>query len=143
MTDTGKVTEPVIILEPGDERAQKIAKAISSKTAGEILQVLELPDLVRKAREGPGISRFGAQLRDGGQGFAVLPGVDLEFEYPAENLHTLLVAECPRVAEGQRAVLNEFRAFLNRGSPASLVQQVEVKWETPTGEFERFGVRYI
>jgi acylphosphatase len=47
------------------------------------------------------------------------------------------------VAEGQRAVLNEFRAFLNRGSPASLVQQVEVKWETPTGEFERFGVRYI
>ena len=41
MTDTGKVTEPVIILEPGDERAQKIAKAISSKTAGEILQVLE------------------------------------------------------------------------------------------------------
>jgi DNA-binding transcriptional ArsR family regulator len=41
MTDTGKVTEPVIILEPGDERAQKIAKAISSRTAGEILQVLE------------------------------------------------------------------------------------------------------
>jgi DNA-binding transcriptional ArsR family regulator len=35
------VTEPVIILEPGDERAQKIAKAISSRTAGEILQVLE------------------------------------------------------------------------------------------------------
>jgi DNA-binding transcriptional ArsR family regulator len=41
MADTEKVTEPVIILEPGDERAQKIAKAISSKTAGDILQVLE------------------------------------------------------------------------------------------------------
>ena len=33
--------EPVIILEPGDERAQKIAKAIASRTAGQILQVLE------------------------------------------------------------------------------------------------------
>jgi DNA-binding transcriptional ArsR family regulator len=39
--EKGHVTEPVIILEPGDERAQKIAKAISSRTAGEILQVLE------------------------------------------------------------------------------------------------------
>ncbi len=36
-----RIAEPVIILEPGDERAQKIAKAISSRTAGEILQVLE------------------------------------------------------------------------------------------------------
>jgi len=41
MTDDIKTTEPVIILEPGDARAQKIAKAISSRTAGEILQVLE------------------------------------------------------------------------------------------------------
>ena len=31
----------VIILEPGDEKAQKIAKAIGSKTAGEILQLLK------------------------------------------------------------------------------------------------------
>ena len=31
----------VIILEPGDEKAQKIAKAIASKTAGEILQLLK------------------------------------------------------------------------------------------------------
>ncbi len=31
----------VIILEPGDEQAQKIAKAISSRTAGEILQLLK------------------------------------------------------------------------------------------------------
>jgi DNA-binding transcriptional ArsR family regulator len=30
----------VVILEPGDEKAQKIAKAIGSKTAGEILQLL-------------------------------------------------------------------------------------------------------
>ncbi|HVP24612.1 MAG TPA: helix-turn-helix domain-containing protein, partial [Methanomicrobiales archaeon] len=31
----------VVILEPGDEKAQKIAKAIASKTAGEILQLLK------------------------------------------------------------------------------------------------------
>jgi DNA-binding transcriptional ArsR family regulator len=34
-------TDGVIILEPGDEKAQKIAKAIASKTAGEILQLLK------------------------------------------------------------------------------------------------------
>jgi DNA-binding transcriptional ArsR family regulator len=39
--EKSRIAEPVIILEPGDERAQKIAKAISSRTAGEILQVLE------------------------------------------------------------------------------------------------------
>jgi DNA-binding transcriptional ArsR family regulator len=33
--------EGVVILEPGDERAQKIAKAMASRTAGEILQVLK------------------------------------------------------------------------------------------------------
>jgi len=31
----------VIILEPGDEKAQKIAKAMASRTAGEILQLLK------------------------------------------------------------------------------------------------------
>jgi len=31
----------VVILEPGDERAQKIAKAMASRTAGEILQLLK------------------------------------------------------------------------------------------------------
>ena len=47
------------------------------------------------------------------------------------------------VAEGSREALNEFRVFLHRGSPSAFVQQVDDKWETPTGEFERFGVRYI
>ena len=31
----------VVILEPGDERAQKIAKAMASRTAGDILQLLK------------------------------------------------------------------------------------------------------
>ena len=47
------------------------------------------------------------------------------------------------VAEGRRDALEEFRGFLRRGSPSSVVQQVDVKWETPTGQFGRFGVRYI
>ena len=47
------------------------------------------------------------------------------------------------VAEGPRATLNEFRAFLRRGSPSAFVQRLDDKWETATGEFERFGVRYL
>jgi acylphosphatase len=47
------------------------------------------------------------------------------------------------VAEGQREALNEFRAFLHRGSPSSMIQQVDIEWETPTGEFKHFGVQYI
>ena len=47
------------------------------------------------------------------------------------------------VAEGRRKALEEFLEFLHRGSPSSEVQYVDVQWETPTGEFERFGVRYI
>ena len=47
------------------------------------------------------------------------------------------------VAEGSREALNQFHAFLHRGSPSAFVQQVDDKWETPTGEFNRFGVRYL
>jgi len=47
------------------------------------------------------------------------------------------------VGEGQREALNNFLAFLHRGSPHSAVQRVDVEWETPSGEFERFGVRYL
>ena len=36
--ETGK---EVIVLEPGDEQAQKIAKAMGSQTAGDILQLAE------------------------------------------------------------------------------------------------------
>jgi len=47
------------------------------------------------------------------------------------------------VSEGPREALIKFRAFLRRGPPSSIVQQVNAEWETPTGEFERFGVRYV
>jgi acylphosphatase len=48
------------------------------------------------------------------------------------------------VAEGSRAALLRYGAFLNRGSPASLVDQVEANWtELATGEFDSFDVRYV
>ena len=47
------------------------------------------------------------------------------------------------VAEGTRQALGEFRAFLHRGSPSAFVQQVDAAWEPPSGEFQRFGVRYL
>lgn len=47
------------------------------------------------------------------------------------------------VAEGQREQLNKFLAFLHRGSPSSVVQRVDAEWETPSGKFDRFGVRYL
>ena len=34
------MTDEIIILEPGDERAQKISKAMGSQTASDILQLL-------------------------------------------------------------------------------------------------------
>ena len=34
------MAEPVVILEPGDERAQKVAKAMASQTAGDILRFI-------------------------------------------------------------------------------------------------------
>ena len=47
------------------------------------------------------------------------------------------------VAEGSREALNRFQAFLRRGSPSAFVQQVDERWEEPTGEFERFQVRHL
>jgi len=47
------------------------------------------------------------------------------------------------VAEGRREALNEFRAFLHRGSPSSMVERVDVEWEAPNGKFGHFRVRYL
>lgn len=47
------------------------------------------------------------------------------------------------VAEGMRSDLDEFLDFLHRGSPSASVQAVDVKWDTPTGEFTGFRVRYL
>jgi len=47
------------------------------------------------------------------------------------------------VAEGPRPALQEFLAFLHRGSPAAVVTRVNARWEEPTGEFDDFRVRYL
>ena len=47
------------------------------------------------------------------------------------------------VAEGRREPLDEFAAFLHRGPPSASVREVNIEWETPTGEFKSFRVRYL
>lgn len=47
------------------------------------------------------------------------------------------------VAEGPRAALESFLAFLHEGSPAAHVTRVNFRWEQPTGEFTDFTVRYL
>jgi acylphosphatase len=47
------------------------------------------------------------------------------------------------VAEGARDNLGQMLTFLHRGSPSASVQRVDVDWQTPTGEFEDFKVRFI
>jgi acylphosphatase len=46
------------------------------------------------------------------------------------------------VAEGERPDVEELLAFLHVGPQAALVTRVETEWPSPTGEFDRFEVRY-
>jgi acylphosphatase len=46
------------------------------------------------------------------------------------------------VAEGTRQALDEFLSFLHRGSPAAMVESVDAKWHSPSGEFSSFRLRY-
>jgi acylphosphatase len=46
------------------------------------------------------------------------------------------------VAEGPRAAVDELLAFLHVGPRAAFVTQVDTQWPVPTGEFDRFEVRY-
>jgi acylphosphatase len=46
------------------------------------------------------------------------------------------------VAEGPRPRLEELLSFLRVGPRAAFVTEVDVRWLTPTGRFERFEVRY-
>lgn len=47
------------------------------------------------------------------------------------------------VVEGEHPDLEEFVDFLHRGSPAASVEEVDVAWEAPSGEFDGFRVRYL
>ena len=46
------------------------------------------------------------------------------------------------VAEGERSLVEQLLAFLHRGPRWAAVEQVNVQWQSPTGEFRRFEVRY-
>ena len=46
------------------------------------------------------------------------------------------------VAEGQHSDLEELLAFLHVGPRAAFVTQVDTHWSAPTGDFNRFEVRY-
>ncbi|MBI2912092.1 MAG: acylphosphatase [Chloroflexi bacterium] len=45
------------------------------------------------------------------------------------------------VAEGPRDALEQFVAWCRRGPPGAYVQEADLRWEIPTGEFHRFDVR--
>lgn len=45
------------------------------------------------------------------------------------------------VAEGAPPAIEQLLDALRAGPPSAIVETVEVEWETPSGEFERFEVR--
>jgi acylphosphatase len=47
------------------------------------------------------------------------------------------------VAEGPRQSLDDFLAFLHRGSPYAFVEKVDANWQAPTGEFKDFRARFV
>ena len=46
------------------------------------------------------------------------------------------------VAEGRRAILEKFAAAVGTGPRAARVDDMKVEWETASGEFPDFGVKY-
>jgi acylphosphatase len=46
-------------------------------------------------------------------------------------------------AEGSRTALEQFREFLERGSPGAFVERLDVEWLPAKGEFRSFKVRLI
>ena len=46
------------------------------------------------------------------------------------------------VAEGSRPVVEKFVQAVQNGPRASRVDEARVEWETPTGEFRHFEVRF-
>src|SRR6185436_2898605 len=45
-------------------------------------------------------------------------------------------------AEGPRPTLNQLLAFLRHGPPAATVKDVRESWQTATGEFRDFSLRW-
>ena len=47
------------------------------------------------------------------------------------------------IAEGPRKALRQFLSYLRKGPRSALVETVDVDWQTPSGKFDRFRVRYL
>jgi acylphosphatase len=45
------------------------------------------------------------------------------------------------VAEGERAIVEQFIQMMKEGPRGSRVDESKVEWENPTGEFREFGVK--
>jgi acylphosphatase len=45
-------------------------------------------------------------------------------------------------AEGPREIIEEFVRDLEKGPPLARVEDVIVRWATPTGRFAAFGIRH-
>jgi len=45
------------------------------------------------------------------------------------------------MAEGERAIVEKFIQMMKDGPRGSRVDESKVEWESPTGEFDRFGVK--
>jgi acylphosphatase len=45
------------------------------------------------------------------------------------------------IAEGERATVERFIQMMKDGPRGSRVDESKVEWESPTGEFDRFGVK--
>ena len=46
------------------------------------------------------------------------------------------------IAEGKKEDLENFLKLLKKGPDSAEVSEVTTKWEKPTGEFDRFEIRY-
>ena len=57
-------------------------------------------------------------------------------------VRNLLTGEVEVVAEGDRALLEEFLADLRQGPRGARVTEVLVSWEELRGEFAEFEIRY-
>ncbi len=57
-------------------------------------------------------------------------------------VRNLATDEVEVVAEGDRALLEEFLADLRRGPRAARVTEVLASWEQPRGEFRDFWIRH-
>ncbi|RLI27125.1 MAG: acylphosphatase [Candidatus Hecatellales archaeon] len=46
------------------------------------------------------------------------------------------------VFEGEKEAVEQMLEFCRRGPPGAEVENVEVRWEKPTGEFSTFKIKY-